>query len=287
MMEGQRHIILLSGVSGAGKSTISHVFEELGYRLIENVPNVVLPALCAEFESNPAYELTVIIVEIRHAKHAIEILRSFKGLKSHFVLLDCNKAELLTRYRLTRHVHPLQAKGYPLEECLQMDEQSMKEVRPLADVYVDTTGLSTNELRHFSLAHFGKAGDKMVITFSSFGYKYGIPQDAEVIFDCRNVPNPFWVKELKTKTGLDPEVRQWLDNRPECDVLFTHMVNYLDYFLSSAHVDGRNYVNIDLGCSGGQHRSVYFAQRLYEHYKDQYLCFVSHREMSRYMGVKK
>ena len=281
-----RKVFLLTGVSGAGKSTISHVFEEFGYRIIENAPNVVLPALAEEIIKNDAYERTVLIVEIRHAAHAISILRQLPNLEVLVCVLDCSPHELLTRYRLTRHIHPLQAKGLSLEDCLEKDAFDMQNVRPLADLYLDTTGLSVSELRHIAFAHLAPAGDKMVVTFSSFGYKYGIPQDAELIFDCRNVPNPFWDPKLRSLTGLDQPVIDFLKAHEETDELFKKMTDYLDYFLPSAKVGGRNYVNVDLGCSGGQHRSVYFAQALYEHYKGKYICFVSHREMKRYLGGK-
>lgn len=281
-----RKVFLLTGVSGAGKSTISHVFEEFGYRIIENAPNVVLPSLAEEIIKNDAYERTVLIVEIRHAAHAISILRQLPNLEVLVCALDCAAHELLTRYRLTRHIHPLQAKGLTLEECLEKDAADMKNVRPLADLYLDTTGLSVSELRRLAFAHLAPAGDKMVVTFSSFGYKYGIPQDAELIFDCRNVPNPFWDPSLRSLTGLDKPVIDFLSAHKETEELFNRMTDYLDYFLPSANAGGRNYVNVDLGCSGGQHRSVYFAQALYEHYKAKYICFVSHREMKRYIGGK-
>lgn len=276
--------MFLSGVSGAGKTRISHVFEEQGYRVIENIPNAALPAALEEIATNPAYDKTLLIAEIRHAEHALRIMRDFSGIRPYFLLLNCQKAELLSRYRLTRHVHPLQAKGLSLEECIDNDAKDLAAIRAEADLYIDTTGLSPADLRKIALLHIrGREDKNIVVVFSSFGYKYGMPMDADVVFDCRNIPNPFWVPELRPFTGLDQPIIEYLEDQPEVETFFEKMKDFLEYFLDSAEANGRAYASIAIGCSGGQHRSVYFAERLYQYFKTKKECVVNHREMHRYV----
>ncbi len=277
------NLVILSGVSGAGKSTVSHVFEELNYRLIENIPNPVLPSLMEAMLAQPdAYERTVLILELRNLAQAIEIVRPYEMINLRVFLLDCQGPELISRYRLTRHIHPLQAQGYNLEEAIEEDARSMEICRKVADFYLDTTGLDVNTLRQLIFANVtGNASHRMVVNFASFGYKYGAPTDGEIVFDCRSVPNPFWDKELRPKTGQDPEVKLFLESKKETIELLGHMIAYLDYYLSEVSRNGRNYIFIYCGCSGGQHRSVYFAERLFHHYQSKYICTVSHRELRR------
>ncbi|OPZ32279.1 MAG: glmZ(sRNA)-inactivating NTPase [Tenericutes bacterium ADurb.BinA155] len=159
----------------------------------------------------------------------------------------------------------------------------MERVRPLADLYIDTTGLQSSDLRKTVFSALdSESGTRMAVIFASFGYKYGIPQDAEIVLDTRIVPNPFWVKGLKTLTGLDQPVIDFLDAQPECPELFQKMCDYLDFYLPRLQKEGRSFVFVDIGCSGGQHRSVYFAEKLYQRYKKTYLCSINHRELPRY-----
>jgi UPF0042 nucleotide-binding protein len=279
-----QNIIVLSGVSGAGKSTITHAFEEKGYRTIENIPNFLLPDLLSEFKANPvSYEKVVLIFEIRHAMTAIRTITEKSGIEFKVFLLDCSKPELLRRFRLTRHVHPLQTRGLSLEEALDNDRKHLEEVRQFADIVVDTTGISDADLRRIAFANIdGSSVGRMVVTFSSFGYKYGVPQDAEIVFDCRCLPNPYWVPELKKLTGLDAPVIAFLDSQKECKPYFDKMCDFLDYYLDQCQKAGRNYITIYSACSGGQHRSVYFTEKLFARYREHYICLCSHREMGRY-----
>ncbi|MDY6429598.1 MAG: RNase adapter RapZ [Bacilli bacterium] len=280
------NLIVLTGVSGAGKTAVSHSFEERGFRIIENLPNVLLPGFLNEvLTKGDVYSKTLLILEIRHAFTAINIIRQETRIKSTVLVLDTQPSELLTRYRLNRNIHPLQAKGCSLEDAIKYDAEAMLKVRPLADLYVDTTGLSVAKLREIVI--FNLLGDyhtRMMVVFYSFGFKYGMPQDAETVFDCRNVPNPFWVKELQDLTGLDYPVIEWLEEHPETDKAFHLYCDYLESYLEMCKANGRNFVSICFGCSGGQHRSVYFADRVYRYFKDRnlYVCSIIHREMDRY-----
>lgn len=277
-------VVFLSGVSGAGKTRMAHVFEELGYRVIENTPNAALPAALEEIANNPSYDKTLLINDIRHAAKALRIMKERQDVAPYFILLDCQKSELLSRYRLTRHTHPLQSKGLTLEACIDNDAEALRMVRQMADLYIDTTGLTPADLRSIAMLHVkGKEKSEIVVAFSSFGYKYGIPADADIVFDCRNIPNPFWIPELRPFTGRDQPIIDYLEGCPEVEPFFELMKNFLSNYLASAEANGRSYATIAIGCSGGQHRSVYFAERLYNYFKDKRECVLTHREMHRYV----
>ena len=278
-------IIVLSGVSGAGKSTILHAFEEKGYRMIENIPNVLLPALMTEIKTKPeSFDKVVIVVEIRHAMTAIRTVKKAEDIHFRSIILDCSKEELLKRFRLTRHVHPLQARGLSLEECLEQDRKNIADVHPFADIYIDTTRLSNKELRQLAMYALDESFEnRMVVTFASFGYKYGVPQDADIVFDCRFLPNPFWIDELKALTGLDQPVIDYLDSQHDCLPYFDKMCAFLEHYLDECQKAGRNYIVIYTGCSGGQHRSVYFAEKLMKRFEGKYHCMLAHRELARYV----
>ena len=280
------NFILLTGVSGAGKSTVCHAFEEKGYRIVENVPVAAVSAVLDSIVADEnAYGKTVLIQTLDLAKETYHVVAARQNIQRQFMVLDCAHDELLARFRLTRHVHPLQSRGLSLEEALEEDAEAVALVRPLADLYIDTTGMEPQALREIDMANIeGELGGNLVVRFTSFGYKFGVPRDAEIVFDCRNVPNPYWNKMLRPFTGLDKPIVDWLQDHKEVEEAFDSMVKYLTYFLEKARKDRRNYVSIDLGCSGGQHRSVYFAQRLCEYFSKEYLTFVTHREIGRYRG---
>lgn len=277
-------LVILTGPSGAGKSTIGHVFEEKDYRIIENIPPEVFPSLLSLIKSKKdQYPRVLIQASLADAVALNKLAKADPSFKTIFVVLDCSRNELMSRFRLTRHVHPLEAKGLTLEQCIAHDEKLIAKIRPEADLYLDTTNLTSTDLRKkaFTVIDNGRTG-KLSLIIASFGYKYGVPQDAEIVFDTRIVPNPFWIKGMQDKTGLDPEVIKFLDEQKECPELFAHMCDFLDYYLAHLEKEGRNYVFVYVGCSGGQHRSIYFAEKLYKHYKAKYSCAVHHRELSRY-----
>lgn len=281
--------VILTGVSGAGKSTISHAFEERNFQIVENIPYEVFPSFLKTIDQNPLkFERVECVVRLDDAEKIIPLARQDPNLETQVIVLDCSVPELRSRYRLSRHIHPLEASGLTLEQAIAHDKATMASVRPLADLYIDTTGLQSTDLRKTVFCSLDSGKDtKMAVIFASFGYKYGIPQDAEIVLDTRIVPNPFWVKGLSNLTGLDKPVIDFLNAQPECPILFQHMCDYLDYYLPRLEKEGRSFVFVDIGCSGGQHRSVYFAERLYQRYKTQYLCTISHRELPRYVKTKK
>lgn len=164
-----------------------------------------------------------------------------------------------------------------------LDEDNSPEIKRLRNysfAYIDCSNIDQNELKEKINACIKE--NELIVSISSFGYKYEIPSDADLIFDCRNIPNPYWEEKLREKTGLDKEVISFLNNKDSVKDFLSHLYDYLDYFLKEAKKDGRKYISIYFGCTGGQHRSVYFATQVYEHYKSEYCCLLSHKELKRH-----
>lgn len=281
-------VMLISGVAGAGKTTFASVCEEKGYHVIEELPVSMIPALLEIFKSKPdEYAANALFVNISKLEDAQELLKNDDSLEVHVIGLDCSKEVLLNRFRLTRHIHPLQPKGHSLEEALEMDEEAMKKTRPFYDIYIDTTGLSEKDLRKRAGAILGDQKSLLSVTFSSFGYKYGLPRDAEIVIDARVLINPYWVPSLTRLTGRDQPVIDYIRQDPNTALMLTKLYDILDHYFEHAVEEGRAYCAVDIGCSGGQHRSVFVAEELYAHYKERYACTIYHREISRYVEDEK
>src|SRR5574344_1341094 len=217
-------MVLVSGVAGAGKTSFASVCEEKGYHVIEELPVSMIPSLLDVFKANPAeYAKNALFVNIVKLEDAATLLRADPAFDTTVVGLDCSRDVLLTRFRLTRHIHPLQPKGYTLEEALEMDEKAMKQTQPILDLYIDTTGLPEKDLRKKAAAILGDKQSQLNVVFSSFGYKYGLPRDAEIVIDARVLANPYWVPELCRLTGLDEPVREYIESDPKTKVFLTKL----------------------------------------------------------------
>lgn len=278
-------LVIVSGVSGAGKTTVASVTEEHGYYVVEDLPSKLLPSLLTVFESDPAtYGKAAMFVNISVAASIIASAKEHPSFDVTAIGLDCSSDVLLNRFRLTRHIHPLQPRGYTLTDAMKLDAEAMKQCRSSFDIYIDTTNLTEKDLRK-TVAHLlDKGSDKhpISVVFSSFGYKYGLSRDAEVVLDARVLANPFWVESLRKLTGIDQPVIDYIDKDPRTKPFMDSLYDIIDTYLKSSIEDGRSFAFVDVGCSGGQHRSVYVAQHLYDHFKDEYNCSVVHRELARY-----
>lgn len=281
-------LVLVTGVAGAGKTTFASVCEERGYHVIEEFPTSMISSLLDVFKKDPVnYDKVALFVNIVKIEDAAKIVRADDSFDVTVVGLDCSKDVLLTRFRLTRHIHPLQPKGFSLMDAIDADAKKMEETRPVYDVYLDTTGLNEKDLRKKAAALLSEGGSKLNILISSFGYKYGLPRDAEVVIDARVLANPYWVKELSRLTGLDKPVVDYIRKDPKTGPFLEKLFALLDAYFAQAVEEGRSYVVIDVGCSGGQHRSVFVAEEIFAHYKNIYACTVCHREIARYVEDEK
>ncbi|MDD4154204.1 MAG: RNase adapter RapZ [Bacilli bacterium] len=278
-------LIILTGVSGAGKSTAVRAFEEMDYYIVENVPLLVIPKLYKAFEEDALrYRRTVVVMAIDEALQAAIKARENPVFKVTFLALDATEAELLTRFRLTRHIHPAQAHGLSLAASITRDRDIMDKLKSEVDMYVDTSGKTATELRKFIFTNIqGMESGNLTVNFVSFGFKHGIPYDVEMIFDTRIVPNPYWIPELKDLTGQDEPVQKFVLNDEEAKELIANIENYLDYYLAKVKDEERNFFVIGIGCSGGQHRSVVIAEYLSNKYSSKYRTLCLHRDIGKYL----
>ncbi len=276
-------LALITGVSGAGKTFVLSCFEENQYYVIDNIPLSVVPSLFKEFLKKPdKYKKVALAVNLSYARNVYELARLQKQFSVIFLGLDCSKEALIERFRLTRRLHPEEHEGLTLEECVAKDKKYILALRQYFTHYVDTSKFSLAECRAFLNENvFSSTEGKLNVNFISFGYKKSVPLDIETVLDVRILPNPFWVKELKYKTGLDKEVKEYIFNSPITKEYLKHATDYLDFFLSQVAASGRKMITIAIACSGGEHRSVAVAEYLKKHYSKLYHTSSSHRELNK------
>lgn len=279
-------LVILTGVSGAGKSTALFAFEEMGYYCVENIPAPLLASMLHLTQTDARYKKTLIAVNISDAQQAIDEAKKIAKLKFKVLCLDCTMAALLARYKLTRHVHPLQTQGCTLEKAIAMEKDDLEKIRSEVDVMIDTSGFEVVDFRRKVFANFQKSKDGlMTVSFVSFGFKYGVPSDVDMILDTRILTNPFYIHDLKALTGQDEPVKKFLGDLPKTEQLLDQMTDYLDFYLEANSAESRPYFVIGIGCSGGQHRSVYIAERLAAIYEEKYNTVVNHRDLMRSKGL--
>ncbi len=281
-------LIVISGRSGSGKSTALHQLEDEGFYCIDNLPVSLLPALM-EKVSNEEFGLfqgTAVCIDARNAWKDLEnfrnILNSLQAtVETQVLYLDAQVDSLLQRFGETRRRHPLSTKSIPLAEAIDRERELLEPISSCANLVLDTSQMTVYELRdEIKQRLLGSSAGTMSILIQSFGFKRGVPADADLVFDVRMLPNPHWVKELRLKTGLDHEVAAFLQNQPMTAELYRDISHYLDNWLPRYREGNRSYLNIALGCTGGQHRSVYLADRLFKHYQTQYPAIhIRHREL--------
>ena len=281
-------LIIISGRSGSGKSTALNQLEDEGFYCIDNLPASLLPSLVAETsrEEFQFFQGTAVCIDARNAWKDLanfrDIMQSLPESVSRQVLfLDAQAATLLQRFGETRRRHPLSSDEVPLAEAIEREFELLEPISGSADLVLDTSQMTLYELRDaIKQRLLGTTAGRMSILIQSFGFKRGVPSDADLVFDVRMLPNPHWVKELRLKTGLDEEVRAFLAGQAMTNELYDDLCAYLDRWLPRYREGNRSYMTIALGCTGGQHRSVYLADRLYQHYREQFPgIHIRHREL--------
>lgn len=279
-------ITVLTGLSGAGKSIATHCFEDLGYRCVDNMPLELLEPLFAHIAGHPGPPWAV-VVDVRTQGFADRFPNQIRALKGNFpdlrlVFVEANTDALVRRFLETRRPHPY--RHLPLAEAVQQEKHELSEVRELADEILDTTGLTPHELRSAVAARFGttELALPMVIRCESFGFRYGLPPDANLVFDIRYLPNPHFVPELRSLPGDSPQVAGWLSGHREVDEAFLSFRDLCDDLLPRYRAERKSYLVIAFGCTGGKHRSVYMAERLARHLGDRkWVVSLHHRDRDR------
>ena len=281
-------LIIISGRSGSGKSTALNLLEDEGYYCIDNLPVALLPDLVAE-TSRKEFELfhgTAVCIDARNAWEGLEAFGDIyaslpDNIDTQVLFLDAERTTLIQRFSETRRRHPLSSESTPLPEAIDKERALLEPIFDKASVVLDTSQTTIYELRDTIRQRLlGTSEGKMSILVQSFGFKRGVPADADLVFDVRMLPNPHWSQELRAKTGLDPEVREFLESHEMTLELVSDLCRYLDKWLPRYRESNRSYMSIAVGCTGGQHRSVYLASRLFEHCRSQHEAVdIRHREL--------
>lgn len=269
-------LIIISGRSGSGKSTALHVLEDLGYYCIDNLPSGLLPALSLEMSGSGKDGRPKVAVSI-DARNVPTNLKRFpaitKALDQEDILykiiyLDANDQTIFKRFSATRRKHPLSNDSTSLKEAISIESIYLDPIATQADLKIDTTHLTIHQLREIVKNKVAlDTGAMLVLLFESFGFKHGVPTDADIVFDVRCLPNPHWDQALREHTGKHNLIISFLEQQPIVNEMFDDIVQYLDKWLPRFEANNRSYMTVAIGCTGGQHRSVYLVERLTKHFK--------------------
>jgi UPF0042 nucleotide-binding protein len=262
-----RQLVILTGLSGSGKGSVLNTFEDLGFYCVDNLPVGLIPAFSEFFEAGRGeIDRAALLVDAR--ERALigkfpEIYRKLaKEHESTLIFIEASDAALLRRFSETRRPHPLGAHR-TIAEGIAEERKRMAPIRRLADVIIDTTKFNVHELRDFIIKRFDAAGERaMLVSVVSFGYRYGIPQDADLVFDVRFLPNPHFVPRLRPHSGKDKDVARYIYSFPQTGQFVKRIEGLLKYLMPHYVREGKSYLTVALGCTGGRHRSVALAERI-------------------------
>lgn len=262
---GAKELLILSGMSGAGRSTVAHALEDLGWYVVDNLPPALLPSLAEQ--SLETHAALAVVVDVRGGKFFDELNNSLAQLKSasrpyRLLFLDASDQSLVQRFESTRRPHPLQGKDR-IVDGIARERIKLEEIRAQADVVIDTSNLNVHQLEKRTSEIFA-AGmlASLRINVLSFGYKYGIPVDADLVLDCRFIPNPHWIPELRPLTGLDAPVSEKVLSSEGVTDFVKSYVGVVKQMIPGYLREGKKYVTIAIGCTGGKHRSVAIAEEI-------------------------
>lgn len=283
-------LIIISGLSGSGKSIALHVLEDMDYYCIDNLPVGMLPALAEQviLSPNQQYDNYAVGIDARTIAqdlgHFPEILKDLraKDFQCEVIFLEANDDTLIKRFSETRRKHPLTDTDVPLREAILKERGLLEPVSANTDLHIDTSLTTIHQLRDLIHERISdNTNQHLSLLFESFGFKHGIPVDADFVFDVRCLPNPHWEPQLRALTGKDKPIADYLEAYPEVHDMFNDILKFLQRWIPSFEADNRSYMTIAIGCTGGQHRSVYFASRLHEYFKPLHgNTLVRHRELS-------
>jgi len=283
-----RRLVVITGLSGSGKGSALKAFEDLGYYCVDNLPVGLIPKfadMCAATGSH--IPRSAVVVDIREGEALSQLPVAYQrldrdGLKVALVFLEASDEALIQRFEETRRPHPL-GRDLPVPEGIRLERSLLKPMRKLADTVIDTSRMNVHELRQLIQDRFGGRKRKtMLISVLSFGFKHGVPQDADLVFDVRFLPNPNYVAGLREKTGQDPEVREYVESQAQTGEFISRLSDFLLFLLPQYVREGKSYLTIAIGCTGGRHRSVALAEHIVDLLEEEgYKVKLSHRDLRR------
>jgi len=273
MSTGKFYIV--SGTSGSGKTIALQVLEDLGFYCIDNMPASLLPDMAARVLGNRFEQHNCAVsIDSRNQDFIGNLKDTFDNLKSlnietRVIFLDAEDSTLLKRFSETRRKHPLSDQNTSLIEAIDKERKLLEHIADIADRHISTTHTTPHELRTIIRDDGATSTEhSLTLLFQSFGFKYGNPNDADFVFDVRCLPNPHWHPELKPLTGRDEPVAKFLSEQPICNEMFEQIQKFVEHWLPYFAADNRNYITVAIGCTGGQHRSVYLSERLHDHFNN-------------------
>lgn len=281
-------LVIVSGMSGSGKSLALKIFEDVGYYCTDNLPAQLLPELVASLAGTPDTDKLAVGIDVRSQSTHLDDLPQWlsqvgaQGLDPFLLFMDANDDVLMKRFSDTRRRHPLSRYGLSLNDAIVLERQAIKPLRQLADTILDTSSLNVHQLRREIIQQMGLAESSTpLLLFQSFAFRHGLPPNADFVFDARVLPNPHWNPELRPLSGRDTAVREFLDKEPDVRQYLGQVTEFLDTWLARLRGETRSYITIGIGCSGGRHRSVYLAEQLGKHFGEHGWdeVAVQHREL--------
>lgn len=285
----KKELVVLTGVSGAGKSSAMAFMEDVGYYCIDNMPPELMTTFISILTNNDNYSKVAIVIDVRSSSSFKSLIDSISqaenfGYDIRIIYLDVNDKEALKRYKLTRRKHPFADKyNGNIKSAIAYEKELLSGLRGMANHVIDTSDLTAAQLRtRLGEILLGSSSDVMNIHCMSFGFKHGIPSEADFVIDVRCLPNPYWVEELRGKTGLDKEVRDYVFSFEDAHKLLEKTTDLLD-FLNPLYIkEGKSQIVLAIGCTGGNHRSVAIAEALKEHFEKQWdNVTINHRDIER------
>ncbi|WP_281164198.1 RNase adapter RapZ [Liquorilactobacillus sicerae] len=280
-------LVVITGMSGAGKTVAVQSFEDLGYFCVDNMPPALLPKFWELVRESGKVDKVALVIDLRSRAFYDEIVEMLRNLGNRefvdakILFLDASDAELVARYKETRRSHPLAMEGR-LMDGIRLERDLLREIKMRAQLVVDTSSLTPRQLREEIFHNFQTAETASFhIEVLSFGFKYGLPIDADIIMDVRFLPNPYYVPALKSKTGLDQKVYDYVMNSAKTEEFYQLFIKMLKEIIPGYEQEGKTSLTIAIGCTGGQHRSVALAKRVGSELKRDYPVKINHRDIAR------
>ncbi|MFC4387074.1 RNase adapter RapZ [Gracilibacillus marinus] len=284
-------LVIITGMSGAGKTVAVQSFEDLGYYCVDNLPPALLPKFLELMkDATNNIQKVALVMDLRGREffeslfEALDKLGQENWLEEHILFLDASDQVLVSRYKETRRSHPLAHDGLPLEG-IHAERTILDELRGRAQHFIDTSNLKPKELREKIVQRYGESEQEIFsIHALSFGFKYGLPIDADLVFDVRFLPNPHYVEQLRPLTGINPDVASYVFKWSDTKVFLEKTLDLLQFMLPQYKREGKSQLVIAIGCTGGQHRSVAIAEHIAKHFQKNYVTHVSHRDIDKRKG---
>jgi UPF0042 nucleotide-binding protein len=276
-------LFLISGLSGSGKSVALKVLEDSGYYCVDNLPVELLPALISQLDLS-GYKRIAVSIDVRSGSSVQQLPTQIEQLKLHGVdvhllFLDAQTDTLVKRYSESRRRHPLSDDRLTLPECVQRERELLADIASIGH-HIDTSDLRANALQSWIKDFIRIDRANLTLLFQSFGFKHGIPLDADLVFDVRCLPNPHYDPLLRPLTGRDTAVIEFLENTDSAQKMYADIQKFIADWLPCYIADNRSYLTVAIGCTGGQHRSVYFAEKLARHFESEQQVLLRHRELA-------